>query len=169
MDKAIKAKLKELRNMMTYQYNNIYTMLLSGHIKLEDIDTYVNDCPDITRILDERKQKEEMERRKQHFRDVVNMKRPASERYLESLKEEFTLVQEEYNKTLLAEALTEKEINTKNNRLSRLVTKLSDIKKTIDSLQAVLNEQTPKRKVGRPKKTTEPTHEVENEDIELVD
>lgn len=169
MDKAIKAKLKELRNMMTYQYNNIYTMLLSGYIRLEDIDTYVNNYPDITKILNDRQQKEEIELKKQHFKEVVNMKRPSSEKHLKSLKEEYILVQEEYNKTLLSEALTEKEINTKNNRLSRLVTKLSDIKKTIDSLQAVLNEQTPKRKVGRPKKTTEPTHEVENEDIELVD
>ena len=163
MDKEAKKKLQDLRNMLTYQYSHIVTLLKGGHIKLSDIDVFVNDYPDITTILAERRKKEEEAQKRLHYKEVVNMMRPSAEKYLEQLKEELSLVSEEYNKTLLSEAVTQKDIQHKNNRLSRLQTKLADIEKTIYSLQNVLAEQQPKRKVGRPKKNIQ---EVDNEDIE---
>ena len=163
MDKTTKKKLEELRRMMTYQYNIIYTMLKSENITLTDIDVYVANYPDIKSILAERKKREELEQNRKRFKEVVNMKRPSAEKYLEQLKEEYSLVKEEYNQTILSEAITQKDIQHKNNRISRLETKMLDIEKTMDSLQDILSEQLPKRKVGRPKKRIQ---EVSDEDIE---
>lgn len=144
--------LIKLRDLLRYQYASIHGLYREKKITESDVESYVENFPDIFQILKIRKKEEERKIEEEKFRNIVNLMKPSSEKYLEQLKSELLLVNEARSKELYQEAYTNDEIRQKNNKVSRLDKKLEDIQKTINALQKLIEESTMKRKVGRPKK-----------------
>ncbi len=145
--------VKELRNIMRKQFSDIVISFNKLKINEDEINIYINNFPNWFEVLENFKQKQLELERVAKYKNIINEEMLLAEKLKQQAKDEQTLVQEELIMTEKGYAFDSKKGLAKFNKERKLKKRLQQTQQTIDSLDRLIVEQTPKKRpVGRPRK-----------------
>ncbi len=146
--------LKQIKLLMRNEYSNIVLSVINNKITLEELTIYAENFPNYYKVLDEHNKQVELKKHQERYKAVVNEKQLLAEKLKKQAEEEQLLIQEELHATETDNALEPLKALKKYNRLRKLNTRLQQNQKTIDTLNTLEEELSPKKRpVGRPRKS----------------
>ena len=145
--------LKEIREAFRKQYSQIVTNFSYKKISEDDLKIFLDNFPNYFSVIELAKAKEKEKARVEHYKKVVDNKELLSIQLKSQAEDVLQLLEEEKFMTEQGYALEPEKGLRKYNKLRRLDKRISETQATIETLSELTKEiETPKRKVGRPKK-----------------
>lgn len=147
----MKAKLKELKQVLTHEFGVIYDLYSNSKVSDADVDKYIQNFPSIYKVLEQTRSLEEYKKKQEMYQVIVGRTESESKKFLKSLRTDRIIITEAIRQAEAKECVTPKEITTNNNHLDTLSVKLNEIDRVISALTDALKGV--KRQRGRPKKS----------------
>ena len=146
--KKVRAK-SLMRSYYRKSFAQICLYLRTNYIAVDSVDIYIQSAPPFLGVLEQYRQKQELQKNKQVM-PTLNLDKPLASEFLQKAQETLLLMQEEYTQTLNQPAITPPEVILKNSKLQKLQQNIQNLQLTQEKLLKSITP--PKRAPGRPKK-----------------
>lgn len=163
----LKQKLKLIKQINIWfkaKYKNFCETVIDDRITKEDVLLILNHEEPIYSTLERIKAKTEEQRKREVYEAIIKNNKPLINRLLEECKTDLTLLNEELKRTNNWEPFSQKEILTKNRKLSKLEKDIEQAKALIQKLfeKNEENKKSTTKKRGRPSNAETAKNKLEN-------
>ncbi len=156
--------IKQINIWFKARYKSFCEDVINDRITEEDVLLFLNHEEPIYSTLERIKAKTEEQRKREVYEAIIKNNKPLIKRLLEECKTDLTLLNEELKRTNIWEPFSQKEILTKNRKITKLEKDIEQAKTLIQKLfeKNEENKKLTTKKRGRPSKAETAKNKLEN-------